>query len=122
MNKILIAVTIVTIMSGCTWSPAKLDYTELSDNQYESRNEDHKITIYRTTLPEDNYEELGIAIVNGGSFQTVGTTLTNSYKKAIDLLKEQAREKGGDAVIDIREGSTTGNARVTLTATIIRWK
>ncbi|CAA0125583.1 Uncharacterised protein [BD1-7 clade bacterium] len=116
------SLAIVSVISGCAWQPANTEYTKLSDNTYESKSEEHKIKIYRSTLPEKKYEELGVAIADGGGVASFGGSMGDSYENAIKLLKEEARKQGGDAVIDIREGSAGGSAFVTLTGTIVRWK
>lgn len=118
-NALIILLTLIS--TACAWQPSNIDFTPLSDKVYNSKGPNADIKIFRSKIPTRPFEELGIVIANSGGVITFLGATGNSYQKAINLLKEEARRKGGDAVIDLREGTASGSNFVTLTGSVIRW-
>ena len=120
--KLVSVVLFVLLSVGCAWQIPSTEFTGFSSRSYPSRPLDYQIDVYRTSLPDRKYEELGIAIADGGGFGVIVVTIGNSYQNAIERLKAEARLQGGDAVIDLREATSGDSSFVTLTASIVRWK
>lgn len=121
MKTLITLAAISLVLTGCAMQIPSTDYTSFTDSTYSSRALDYPIKVFRTSIPERKYEELGVAIVDGGGFGIIAVTIGNSYENAIARLKAEARLKGGDAVIDIRESTLGDSSFVTLTGSIVRW-
>jgi len=65
---------------------------------YPSQPPNHEIKIYRTTLPDRQYEEIGI----------VSSRQRNKFismEEVLESLKKAARQMGGDAIIGLTENN-----------------
>ena len=65
MKKVVQIASIALLVTGCAWQIPNTEYTRLSDTTYLSRTLDYPIKVFRTSLPEVPYEELGVAIAGG---------------------------------------------------------
>jgi hypothetical protein len=64
--------------------------------QYPAKPPNHEIKIYRTTLPDRRFEEIGI----------VSSRQINRFiemEQVLESMREAAREMGGDAIIGLTE-------------------
>ena len=118
MNKIITSALFLFLLTSCASKFDKVEFTQLEDTTYPQKEANSKIEIYRSTLPNKPYKELGIIMASGGGTNSVFGS-SNFYENSILLLKEEARKRGGDAVIDIREMSGGWTA---LTGTLIKWE
>lgn len=65
-------------------------------NTYPPRPPGHEIKIYRTTLPDRPYEEIGLV-------RSRQRNKFISMEEVLESLKKAAREMGGDAIIGLAE-------------------
>ncbi len=91
LSTVILFLFSVAAVSGC--SPAVRSTAFV---QRPSMPTDHEIRIYRATMPECPYEEIGI----------VSSRQRNkliSMDKVLEAAKERARKMGGDAIIGLSE-------------------
>ena len=91
--KNLVLLIGVIILCGCT---AATRVTRFAT--YSPRPVGHEIRIYRSTLPDRPYEEIGI----------VSARQRNKFismEQVLNSLREEARKMGGDAIIELREAN-----------------
>jgi hypothetical protein len=92
------------LLTGCTtaeFAPASLAH------QYPSRISVENIEIYRSVRPEKKFIEIG----------TATSCCSMDPNRVIDLLRKQASERGGDALMDF-EFTASGQA----SATVVRYR
>jgi len=102
--KLVIALA-VFIVSGCvTWhaifAPAKLDQS------FPARTSPESIEIFRSQTPSKEFAEIG----------TVSVCCKLGMEKSIELMRQEASNKGGDALIAL-----DANANGLIMATVIRY-
>jgi len=91
-------------VSACTTT----QFTPSLRNQaFEPRTSPKAIALFRSTVPKKKYFELGTARV----------CCSTNKKSMIETLREQAAEKGGDALIDVGI-----NSKGSASATVIRYE
>jgi hypothetical protein len=91
--RLAIIVVLLAAVCGCTAATRATRFAA-----YPPRPADHEIRIYRTTVPEEPYEEIGI----------VSSRQRNKFismEAVLESLKQQAREMGGDAIIGLTEAN-----------------
>lgn len=93
-NLSVILLLLVTIC-GCTPATRATRFST-----YPPQSPGHEIKIYRTTLPDQPYEEIGL----------VSSRQRNKFismEAVLESLKEEARKMGGDAIIGLTENNET---------------
>ena len=107
-------------MSDATLGACSPGVRATSFGSFFPRPDDHPIQVYRSTIPECQFEEVGI----------VSSRRENSFismDKVLEALRIKARELGGDAVIGVSETNEARNVRfgvdndMVLSGTIIRF-
>lgn len=84
-------VLLLAAICGCTAATRATRFAA-----YPPRPPDHEIRIYRTRVPDQPYEEIGI----------VSSRQRNKFismEAVLEALKREAREMGGDAIIGLTE-------------------
>lgn len=118
MKNLISGVIVAFMLTSCASKFDKVEFTALSENVYPAKQAGSQIEIFRTSLPDRPYKEIGIIMASGGGTNSVFGS-SNFYENTMILLKEEARRRGGDAVIDIREKQ---GGWLALTGTLIKWQ
>ena len=112
------AVFAVCWLAGCAYSPQRVDFTPFTDARYLPKPESAPIEIFKTQWPSRRFTEMGEIFVQGPVFlYFVGER--DGYTSALDSLKEEARKRGGDAVIHFQEQG--GGSNVLLRGVLVKW-
>jgi len=91
LHSLPIVALILAVVCGCAPSTRVTSF-----ETYPPRPSTHKIRIYRTTLPDRPFEEIGL----------VSSRQRNKFismEAVLESLKKEAREMGGDAIIGLSE-------------------
>ena len=93
------ALTIISavLILGCASSRGR--YSMLKEGVFPPHSADYDIEIFMEGVPDKPYEEISRLDVHLEKTHFV----TSSLKNALPLLKEQARQSGADAIINIKE-------------------
>lgn len=109
----------VCLLTGCAYSPQRVDFTPYTDARYLPRPKSAPIEIFKTQLPPRRFTEMGEIFVQGPVFlYFVGER--DGYTAALDSLKKEARKRGGDAVIYFEEQG--GGSNVRLRGVLVKWE
>ena len=90
-------------LTGCATSASH--FFPIGEQRYEAKSVDYPITVYTDALPEQPYRR--IARLNFHSEKTVFAS--TAYQDALIALKQQARQAGADAIIELKETRKTLN-------------
>jgi len=85
-------ICLLVLMSGCAIT---VQSAQLSNQKYPPQPSYHPIEVYQDVLPETPYVEIAAVKARKRG--------TDSVKKVVSALQEQARKLGGDAIIDLSE-------------------
>ena len=111
----LLSLVFVLALGACSPGVRATSFVSFSP-----RPDDHPIQVYRSTIPECQFEEVGIVSSRRESSLV-------SMDKVLEALRSKARELGGDAVIGMVEANEARNVILgvdrdtVLSGTIIRF-
>jgi len=117
-----IALMLITVLLGCTQTRGVLS----DDTVRQAKPKTYHVAIYDASGIQRPYKVIGIAIASTGPFHRV--------LDAIDNLEDEARKMGGDALIDLSNGTPAGlkmqprwetilgSSEETLNAKVIVWE
>lgn len=119
-SSLFFLVGVFFLFTACAGTTSSSEFTPMAYGSFPPQPDNYPIQVYRSTRPSRDYIELGVIHVKGGGVQMAWETGEKFYRKAIELMQEEARKNGGDAVIDIRERSR-GGLGVHLEGTLVKW-
>lgn len=119
MRKNWLYIFAACLLTGCVYSPQRVDFTPFTDARYLPKPESAPVEIFKTQLPPRRFTEIGEIFVQGPVFlYFVGER--DGYTDALDSLKKEARKRGGDAVIHFEEQG--GGSNVLLRGVLVKWE
>jgi hypothetical protein len=91
-------------LTGCAAVTApRVGVTTLASSRYPERPSDYPVKLFQTQLPHCAFEELAIVTVRPKTFWTKSDDL-------VDLVRSNARQLGGDAVVNFKSERTVEGA------------
>lgn len=118
MKKTCLTIFALCGLAGCAMLPQKVQFTPFTEAVYPSKPEGAPIQLFKASVPQRPYVELGAIDVRGPEITSVVPGV-RGVNYSLEAMKKEARKRGGDAIVSFYEES--GEGYTFLRGVLVKW-